>query len=199
MQNSIKRYAKPMSGLCLALALASAPAFASEPLLMDAGNSASTVISLMSPIAAYAAPNAGSSTQILQLGTDNSATSGVNGRNSLSVIQQSGINNRAVQAVEGDNSALLLVQGGSNNTVSQVAKGNNDFQLVGVSGNNNQVAYVQAGDNLAGVLDVRNAQNTTVLAIQTQQSGNYLMPTGLNGLSNANVVIVPGKMYVFKK
>ena len=68
-----------------------------------------------------------------------------------------------------------------------------------VSGNNNNVAYLQKGSDLAGALDVTNASNSTVLAIQTPQSGNYLMPTGLRGLQNTVVIIVPGRMYVIPK
>lgn len=123
----------------------------------------------------------------------------IQGQGSLAVVQQAGQNNRAVQSITGSSSALLLVQGGSNNSVLQASRGNNNFQLVGVSGNNNEVAYVQDGDNLAGALDVRDSMNSTVLAYQTPQSGRYMMPSGLRGLENKVVVVVPGRMYVINK
>jgi hypothetical protein len=200
MEISASKYAKLFGGVCIAAALLSAPAAkAAESLLGESVTSTAVGASLMEPIQAYAGNIGSSSTNILQLGSNNYANADVTGQGSLTVIKQSGVNNRATQAIDGNNSALLLVQGGSNNNVVQAAKGNNDFQLVGVSGSNNTVAYIQSGDNLAGALDVRNANNTTVVAIQTPQSGRFLMPTGINGLQNANVVVVPGRMYVFPK
>ncbi|PSJ60811.1 hypothetical protein [Pseudaminobacter soli (ex Li et al. 2025)] len=157
------------------------------------------VNALIEPIRPLIAGNAQSTTSITQIGEMNQANSGIVGRGSLSVIQQSGSNNRAVQSIEGNNSALLLVQGGTNNNVLQASRGDRNFQLVGVSGNNNDVAYIQAGNDLAGALDVRDSQNSTVLALQTAQSGRYLMPSGLRGLENKIVVVVPGRMYVLNK
>ncbi|MCS3744076.1 hypothetical protein [Rhizobium sp. BK661] len=194
--------AKPLALLAagaITVAAWAGSAAAAEPLLLDSSAAAPIVGSLMEPIQPYVAGNGGSTSSILQLGDGNAADISVSGSANFSSIQQSGQNNRAIQSIEGNNSALLLVQGGKNNSVVQAAKGDNDFQLVGVSGSNNQVAYVQVGDNLAGALDVRNAQNTTVVALQTPQSGRYLMPTGLNGIKNATVVVVPGRMYVFPK
>lgn len=154
---------------------------------------------LMAPIRPLIAGDAQSTTSITQIGEMNQANSGIMGRGSLSVIEQSGTNNRAVQAIEGSNSALLLVQGGTNNSVLQASRGDRNFQLVGVSGNNNNIAYIQSGNDLAGALDVRDSQNSTVIALQTEQSGRYLMPTGLRGLQNKVVVVVPGRMYVLNK
>lgn len=151
---------------------------------------------LMQPILPLIVGNARSTTTINQVGADNYAAAGLKGVASLALIDQQGERNRAVQAIQGNNSALLLVQGGTDNNVLQAAIGDRDFQLVGVSGRNNNVGYVQIGNDLVGALDVRNAQNATVLALQTPQSGRYLMPTGLRGLQNATVVIVPGRMYV---
>jgi hypothetical protein len=200
MEFTAGKYVNLLSGAFIAAALLSAPAAsAAEQLLGEAVTSTAVGASLMEPIQPYLNNSGSSSTTILQLGTDNYASADLTGKGSLAVIKQSGVNNRATQAIDGNNSALLLVQGGSNNSVVQAAKGNNDFQLVGVSGNNNQVAYIQSGDNLAGALDVRNANNTTVVAIQTPQSGRFLMPTGISGLQNQNVIVVPGKMYVFPK
>ncbi|PZM08177.1 hypothetical protein [Rhizobium tubonense] len=200
MELSANRYAKLLGGACIVASLLAAPAAkAAESLLGDSVTSTAVGASLMEPIQPYASNNGTSTTTILQLGANNYANADVTGQASLAVIKQSGVNNRATQAIDGNNSALLLVQGGSNNSVVQAAKGNNDFQLVGVSGNNNTVAYIQSGDNLAGALDVRNANNTTVVAIQTPQSGRFLMPTGISGLQNQNVVVVPGRMYVFPK
>jgi hypothetical protein len=196
----MRRYTKGLAGICIAAGIAFASAApAAEPYLLDQTSAASAVGGLMEPIQPFTSGNGGSTTSILQLGANNYANADVTGKGSLAIIQQSGVNNRASQAIDGNNSALLLVQGGSNNSVYQAAKGDNDFQLVGVSGHNNEVAYIQNGDNLAGALDVRNAQNATVVAIQTPQSGNYLMPSGLNGIKNATVVVVPGRMYVFPK
>lgn len=121
------------------------------------------------------------------------------GGGNLSLISQSGDNNRAVQAIQGENSTLLLSQGGSNNSVVQASRGDNNFQLVAVSGNNNDVAYLQAGNNLGGALDVRNSQNSSVLAVQTNQSAGFMMPSGISGLNNQVVVVVPGRMYVLPK
>lgn len=154
---------------------------------------------LMEPILPLMAGDAGSTTSITQIGRHHFASSSIEGAGSLSLIDQSGARNRAVQAIQGNNSALLLVQGGSDNNVLQASIGDDNFQLVGVSGQNNNVGYVQIGNDLAGALDVRGAQNATVLALQTPVSGNYLMPTGLRGLKNATVVIVPGRMYVLRK
>jgi hypothetical protein len=154
---------------------------------------------LMQPILPLVAGSAGSTTTINQVGLNNYATAGVEGAANLTVIEQSGSHNRAVQAIQGNNSALLLVQGGTNNNVLQASVGDRNFQMVGVSGQNNNVGYVQMGNDLAGALDVTDAQNATVLAFQTPQSGRYLMPTGLHGLKNATVVIVPGRMYVLPR
>lgn len=200
MERSIRNLTRGLAGICIAAGVfAASSASAAEPYLLDQNAAAPIVGALMEPIAPFTGGKSGSTTSILQFGDSNHASSDVAGNGSLSVIQQSGINNRASQHIDGNNSALLLVQGGSNNSVFQAAKGDNDFQLVGVSGRDNKVAYIQNGDNLAGALDVRNAQNATVVAIQTPQSGNYLMPTGLNGIKNATVVVVPGRMYVFPK
>lgn len=201
MKRLIKKSTKLLAPACVVMGLLSPQAaWAVEPLIQNFESTASAVGGLIEPIQPFlAATNSGSTTSIIQYGADNYASSDISGKGSLGVIQQSGSNNRAVQAIEGNNSALLLVQGGSNNSVFQAAKGNSDVQLVGVSGQNNQVAYIQSGDNLAGVLDVRNATNATVVAIQTPQSGQFMMPTGLNGISNATVVVVPGRMYVFPK
>lgn len=161
------------------------------------GQPTQTIVSaLMEPISPFTLGQAQTTTSISQIGSNNFATSSVAGNSSLSVIEQAGSRNRAAQAIEGHNSALLLVQGGTNNNVLQASRGNNNFQLVGVSGHNNNVGYVQLGDNLAGVLDVRGSTNSTVMAVQTPQSGNYMMPTGLRNLHNTAVVVVPGRMYV---
>lgn len=151
---------------------------------------------LMQPISPFTMGEARTTTSITQIGENNFAASSVEGNSSLSLIEQAGSRNRAVQAIDGHNSALLLVQGGTNNNVLQASRGDGNFQLVGVSGNDNNVGYVQVGDNLAGVLDVRDSTNSTVIAVQTPQSGQYMMPTGLRGLQNTAVVIVPGRMYV---
>lgn len=158
-----------------------------------------TINALMQPIAPFTGGVAETTSTITQFGQDNSAISQVEGNSNLSLIAQDGSRNRAVQAIAGNNSALMLLQGGTNNNVLQASVGDRNFQLVGVSGNNNSVAYVQYGSDLAGALDVTNANNATVLALQTPQSGNYLMPVGLRGLQNAVVVIGPGRMYVFPK
>jgi hypothetical protein len=185
--------------LAAGLAAAAAPAAAGDLLIQDFQTDAAKVQALMEPIQPFVGGDSGSTTSIIQLGESNIANAGVQGTGSLALIQQAGANNRAVQAIEGNGSALLLVQGGTNNFVLQASRGNDNFQLVGVSGNNNQVAYIQDGYNLAGALDVRDSQNSTVLAIQTPQSGRYLMPTGLRGLENKTVVVVPGRMYVLPK
>lgn len=170
------------------------------PILLDDVSAQAAVNELMTPVQGYmAAAGSGNTTNIAQVGAGNYATSAIVGTGSLSLIAQSGTNNRAVQAIEGSNSAALLVQGGSNNNVIQASRGNNNFQMVGVSGSNNDVAYIQTGDNLAGALDVRGSTNSTVLAIQTPASGNYMMPTGINGLRDKVVVVVPGRMYVLNK
>lgn len=198
----VAKIAKSVGALVVAATVAvSVPAAAQE--LLVGWNSYETdpavVQGLMTPIEPLVGTSAGSTTGIIQLGNSNTASSMVQGSGSLALVQQAGNNNRAVQAIDGSNSAMLLVQGGSNNSVAQVSQGNNNFQLVGVSGSNNEVAYVQSGDFLAGALDVRNSTNSTVLAFQTPQSGNYMMPSGLNGLKNQVVVVVPGRMYVLPK
>lgn len=165
----------------------------------DAETNERVLKALMAPIQPLISGDAHSTTSIAQIGAMNQANSGIVGHGSLSMIAQAGDNNRAVQTIEGNNTALLLYQGGTNNNVLQASRGDNNFQLVGVSGNNNNVAYIQSGNNLAGALDVTNSQNSTVLALQTERSGNYLMPSGLRGLDNKIVVVVPGRMYVFKK
>jgi hypothetical protein len=202
------RIVKLISGAALIAGLAIAPAAKAEnllvhpddssPGLLDAERAAPVLNQLMAPIQPFVSGNSGSTTSIQQIGINNYATSGIDGKGSLALIQQSGVNNRAVQAINGSNSAALLVQGGANNSVAQVINGDRDFQLVGVSGSNNQIAYVQHGDDLAGALAI-GGSNNTVVAIQTPSSGRYLMPVGINGLSNATVVIGPGKMYVFPK
>lgn len=179
--------------------LSTSLASAQDIKLLDQGAAESLISPLMEPISPFINGDAQTTTSIIQLGEGNLASSGVTGESNLAVIEQSGSRNRAVQAIEGHNSAMLLVQGGSNNNVLQASRGDNNFQLVGVSGNNNNVGYVQVGDNLAGALDVTNASNSTVLALQTPASGRYLMPTGLRGLQNTVVVIVPGRMYVIPK
>ncbi len=168
-------------------------------LVSDYQTNTADVHGLMQPIMPLLGGFTGSNTGIIQIGSNNHANSGIDGTGSLALIQQAGTGNRAVQAIEGNNSALLLVQGGTNNSVLQASAGDNNFQLIGASGSNNQIAYIQKGDNLAGALDVRNSVNSTVVAIQTPQSGNYMMPTGLRGLENKTVVVVPGRMYVLPK
>lgn len=183
--------------------VAGASAQSSESLLVpqiaNSPNAQAQLEVLMQPIQPLVAGSAGSTTTINQIGLNNYANAGIEGAANLTVIEQSGSNNRAVQAIQGSNSALLLVQGGSNNNVLQASIGDRNFQAVAVSGQNNNVGYVQMGDGLAGALDVTDAQNATVLALQTPQSGRYLMPTGLHGLKNATVVIVPGRMYVLPR
>lgn len=166
-------------------------------LIQNSANATATLNTLMQPIQPFLTGAAQTTSSITQIGRNNFASSNVTGASNLSVIDQGGSRNRAIQAIEGSNSAQLLVQGGTNNSVVQASIGDRNFQLVGVSGNNNSVAYVQVGNDLAGALDVTNAQNATVLALQTPQSGRYLMPTGIRGLQNAVVIIGPGRMYVF--
>ena len=207
MERPFSTIAKLAAGAAATAILAMAAPAAAENLLepntpsaglLDQKAAAPILNSLMAPIAPFVSGNSGSTTSIQQIGINNDATSSVEGRGNLALIQQSGSNNRAIQAITGSNSAALLVQGGSDNSVVQAIKGDRDFQLVGVSGSNNQIAYVQNGDDLAGALTI-GGSNNTVVAIQTPASGRYLMPVGINGLSNATVVIGPGKMYVFPK
>jgi hypothetical protein len=195
---------KSIRNVLLAAGVAAAvgtAATASENLLVsDYQTDAAVVQGLMQPILPFVGNESGANnTGIIQIGEHNRATSSIQGSGSLALIQQSGVNNRAIQAIEGAGSAALLVQGGHNNSVFQASQGNDNFQLVGVSGHNNQIAYIQKGDNLVGALDVRDSVNTTVVAIQTPQSGNFMMPSGLRGLENKNVVVVPGRMYVLPK
>ncbi|MDS7594909.1 hypothetical protein [Agrobacterium tumefaciens] len=195
-----KMIAKLRSALLVASVAAIGTTAAAEGLLVtNYETNTAAVKGLMEPIMPLINSSTASNVGIIQLGTQNNANASIDGTSSLALIQQSGSNNRAVQAIEGTGSALLLVQGGQNNSVVQASQGNDNFQLVGVSGNNNQIAYVQKGDNLAGVLDVRDSVNSTVVAIQTPQSGNFMMPTGLRGLENKTVVVVPGRMYVLPK
>jgi hypothetical protein len=192
---------KTLKAAAFATAMIAAPGIAAAQnlLVADYDTNPAAVQGLMQPIMPFLGGTSGSSAGIIQIGSNNYANSGINGTGSLALIQQAGANNRAVQAIEGSNSALLLVQGGTNNSVLQASAGDNNFQLVGVSGNNNQIAYIQKGDNLAGALDVRDSVNSTVVAFQTPQSGNYMMPSGLRGLENKTVVVVPGRMYVLPK
>jgi hypothetical protein len=197
----MRNWKSKLAGAVAALVIGSVGAGAEGIKIIDqseyTGQEATDVIgALMQPINPFITGAAQTTTSITQIGENNFATSSVEGTSSLSLIEQSGTRNRAVQAIEGHNSALLLVQGGTNNNVLQASRGDNNFQLVGVSGQNNNVGFVQVGDNLAGVLDVRGSTNSTVIAVQTPQSGNYMMPTGLRGLQNTAVVIVPGRMYV---
>ncbi|MEO3997430.1 hypothetical protein [Mesorhizobium sp. CAU 1732] len=197
----MRNWKSKLAGAVAALVIGSVGANAEGIKIIDqseyTGQEATDVIgALMQPINPFITGAAQTTTSITQIGENNFATSSVEGTSSLSLIEQSGTRNRAVQAIEGHNSALLLVQGGTNNNVLQASRGDNNFQLVGVSGQNNNVGFVQVGDNLAGVLDVRGSTNSTVIAVQTPQSGNYMMPTGLRGLQNTAVVIVPGRMYV---
>lgn len=195
------RILKTLKAAVLASAMIAAPGIATAEnlLVSDYDTNPAAVQGLMQPIMPLLGGSTGSNTGIIQIGSNNHASSGIDGTGSLALIQQAGSNNRAVQAIEGSNSALLLVQGGTNNSVLQASVGDNNFQLVGASGSNNQIAYIQKGDNLAGALDVRDSVNSTVVAIQTPQSGNYMMPTGLRGLENKTVVVVPGRMYVLPK
>jgi hypothetical protein len=179
--------------------LAAGAVSAQELKIIDFNSNTAEISALIAPIRPLISGNGPSSTSISQVGSGNYATSSIVGNGSLSVIEQAGSNNRAVQAIEGSNSALLLVQGGTNNSVIQASRGDRNFQLVGVSGNNNNVAYIQSGNDLAGALDVRDSQNSTVVALQTGQSGNYMMPSGLRGLQDKVVVVVPGRMYVLNK
>jgi hypothetical protein len=198
-QNANRPLWKGLAVSAAVLLLGIIPARADTVEITDFQSDPAAVQALMQPIEPLIGGDAGSTTSINQVGQDNLARSYVGGQGSLSLIQQSGSNNRAIQAIDGNSSALLLVQGGTNNTVVQAAKGDRDFQLVGVSGNANQVAYIQVGDDLAGALDVTGSQNSTVIALQTPQSGRYLMPSGLSGLNNKIVIVVPGRMYVLPK
>jgi hypothetical protein len=195
-----KRVYRAVRAAATATVMLSAPlAHAQGIELLDQQQAGSLIAPLMEPISPFVNGDARTTTSITQLGDNNYASSGVTGDSNLAVIGQAGSRNRAVQAIQGHNSAMLLVQGGINNNVLQASRGDNNFQLVGVSGNNNNVGYVQIGDNLAGALDVTNASNSTVVALQTPDSGRFLMPTGLRGLQNTTVVIVPGRMYVIPK
>lgn len=195
-----KRVYGTVRAAALAAAMLSAPLASAEGIkLLDQETAGSLISPLMEPISPFVNGDARTTTSITQLGNDNYASASVTGESNLAVIGQAGSRNRAVQAIEGHNSAMLLVQGGSNNNVLQASRGDNNFQLVGVSGSNNNVGYVQVGDNLAGALDVTNASNSTVVALQTPASGRYLMPTGLRGLQNTTVIIVPGRMYVIPR
>ncbi|MBZ9701736.1 MULTISPECIES: hypothetical protein [unclassified Mesorhizobium] len=197
----MRKWSKALRGAVAvsAFTLVAVSASAEDLLVENSPNAEATLNVLMQPISPFMLGHTQSTTSIAQIGDTNHAISNVNGASNLSSINQTGSNNRAVQSIEGSNSALLLVQGGTNNNVLQASQGDRNFQLVGVSGNNNSVAYLQKGSDLAGALDVTNASNATVLAIQTPQSDHYLMPTGLRGLQNAVVVIVPGRMYVIPK
>lgn len=197
----VARVLKTLKAATVATAIIAAPGVVAAENLLVSGYDTDpvTVQGLMQPILPFVGGSAGSTTGIIQLGNSNYASSSVEGTGNLALIQQAGTNNRATQAMEGAGSAMLLVQGGSNNSVLQASQGDDNFQLVGVSGSNNQIAYIQKGDNLAGALDVRDSVNSTVVAFQTPQSGNYMMPTGLRGLENKTVVVVPGRMYVLPK
>ncbi len=201
MKRSTRPFSKVLRNALIAAGFAAAATTASaeDLLVKDYSTNPAEVNALMAPIQPFLGGESGSTTSIIQLGQGNTANAGIEGTGSLALIQQAGTNNRAVQAIEGHSSALLLVQGGTNNSVVQASRGDNNFQLVGVSGENNQIAYIQDGNSLAGVLDVRDSKNSTVLAIQTAQSGRYMMPTGLRGLENKTVVVVPGRMYVLPK
>lgn len=187
-------------GVASAVLLTTAGASANEPdlriQLLPEAVAKPALEALMQPVSAFIRGEAAQTTSITQLGVNNSATSLVEGTGNLSAIVQTGQNNRAAQAIQGHNSAMLLVQGGTNNSVIQTSVGDRNFQLVGVSGENNNVGYVQMGNDLAGALDVTGARNSNVIALQTNGSAQYLMPSGLRGLSNTTVVIVPGRMYV---
>lgn len=189
-----------VGALGLALLAGTASLAAAEDLLVPGAQARPAELgSLMAPIEPLVGGESGSTTSVYQVGSSNSAITSVTGSGSLSLIRQSGDNNRAVQAIQGSGTALLLAQGGTNNQVFQASQGNDNFQMVGVSGHDNDIAYVQVGNQLAGVLDVTNSVNTSVFALQTPQSGHYLMPTGISGLQNKTVVVVPGRMYVLPK
>lgn len=196
----MKNWTRRLAGTAVALMIGASAASALELVdLPAAPDGQAAVGSLMEPIDPFVSGRAGNTTSIAQIGSFNHASAAVQGHSSASLISQSGFGNRAAQIVEGHNSAALLVQGGTNNSVVQASHGDNNFQLVGVSGRNNEIGYVQVGNNLAGVLDVRDSVNTTVVAIQTPSTNNYMMPSGLRGLENKAVVIVPGRMYVLPK
>lgn len=152
---------------------------------------------LLLPVQALRPDTVGSTTMISQIGENNFANAAIAGANNAAIIAQSGSNNRAIQAIQGSNSAMLLVQSGSGNNVLQASVGTNNTQLLGVSGTRNDVAFLQVGDDLGGAMSV-GGQNSAVVALQTG-GHNYMMPTGINGLKNQVVVIVPGRMYVFNK
>ena len=198
MKNWNRKFAGGAVALIVATSSASALELVHASAVAEAPGQAA-VGSLMEPINPFVSGRVGSTTSITQIGEFNQASAAVQGHSSASLISQSGSGNRAAQIVEGHNSAALLVQGGTNNSVVQASHGDNNFQLVGVSGSNNEIGYVQIGNNLAGVLDVRDSVNTTVVAIQTPSTNNYMMPSGLRGLENKAVVIVPGRMYVLPK
>lgn len=159
------------------------------------------VSALMEPILPFVASGASTTTSIVQLGDTNYALVLTDGQSNYGAIVQEGARNRVVQAIQGSNSAALLVDGGVGNSVLQASIGNDNFQAValGKDSSNNEVGYVQVGNSLAGALNVGNSRNSTVVTLQTPASGNFLMPTGINGLQDKIVVIVPGRMYVFSK
>jgi hypothetical protein len=157
-----------------------------------------TINQLMTPIRPLTG-GPGSNSIVNQVGTSNASTASIVGSGNLTLVQQTGSNNRAAQIVEGSNSAAVLWQGGSDNTVFQGSQGDRNFQLVAVSGSGNDVAYMQVGNDLAGALDVTNSTNSSVFALQTPSTSNYMMPSGLRGLTNQVVIVVPGRMYVIPK
>lgn len=183
--------------VALALSMAASSAFGFEMYLESQYEATETEFSpLMAPILPLMASSARSTTNIMQVGTNNFAAAGVEGTGSVALIAQEGARNRAVQAIQGNSSALVLVQSGTDNNVLQVSNGDRNLQLVGVAGNNNNVGYIQSGSDLAGVLSVQGS-NSNVVAFQNQNSANFLMPNKVSNLHNATVVIVPGRMYVF--
>jgi hypothetical protein len=155
-----------------------------------------TVNALMTPIQPFLL-GPGSTSLINQTGTNNVSTASIVGSGNLTLLQQAGSNNRSIQSIEGSGSAALLFQNGNDNNVVQASTGDHNFQLVNVEGNSNDIAYIQAGNSLAGALNVEGS-NSTVVALQTS-SNRYLMPSGLRGLENKVVVIVPGRMLVIDK
>jgi hypothetical protein len=204
MQTMVKRAAGSLARMVGAAALAACLGSAALAQGLVVGENSyvtdmAALNALMAPITPLVGNPGGSTSSIVQSGFGNTATATIVGSGNLSVIQQAGNNNRAVQAIQGSGTALLLATAGNDNEVLQASAGNDNFQFVGVSGNNNDIAYIQAGDNLAGALALRDSYNTTVVAVQTPQSGNYMMPNAINGLNNAVVVVVPGRMYVLPK
>jgi hypothetical protein len=185
--------------MVLGAGLGLSPAAAENLMVGTGGGILADTPSLMAPVASITGDVGTGRSAISQNGIGNFADSSVTGAGNLSLIAQEGSNNRAIQTIEGANTALLLAQGGSNNSVLQASKGDNNFQAVAVSGSNNDIAYIQAGNNLGGILDVRNAQNSSVVALQTNQSAGFLMPSGISGLKNQMVVVVPGRMYGLPK